>query len=319
MSTGSRALAVSIVFVALQALFCQQAAFGQAVAKVNGTVLSEADLEEVMARLIPQVSFHRNLTTEKRAAYRSQAFEDMIDAELFYQAAKAKGMVVEKDAIKRAKEAAVNRVGGKKQFKAALKQAGISEKQFESKVEKRILVQMITEAEVTRKAAVTDEEVRANYDRNVESYMRPDARKIKHILISVPPEASVEERERRRRRAAEVLEKAGKGEDFSRLAWDYSDDAYKVKGGDLGIIHRGRLDSKIEEVVFKLKAGELSGIIETIYGYHIVLMEEVKEPEQLSFEDVSQGIRKKMTEKRLRERKEEFTAQLRANAVIEEY
>lgn len=307
--------------VVLSALFyVSQALAGQkAVVKVNETVLTEADLQEVMNRIIPAASFHGTMSPERKAAYRPRAIEELIEEELLYQGAKERGMTVKKSRIKETVKATIKRLGGKKNFKTALKRANLTKKQYERKLEKKFLINRIIRLEVEQKASVSDEQVREHYERNRKGYMRPEARRLRHILISVEPAATGEQRRQRRQRAEEVLRKAGEGQDFSQLAWDYSDDPYRVKGGDLGLIHRGRLDPDLEEAVFSLEAGQVSGIIETIYGYHIVRVEEVRKPEQLSFKDVSQKIRRQMRQKKLKELKSALITGFRENARIEVY
>ena len=104
---------------------------------------------------------------------------------------------------------------------------------------------------------------------------------------------------------------------MSVIAWDYSDGSYRVKGGDLGLVHKGRLDPDLEKEVFQLEPHQLSNIIETRYGYHVVRVEEIKAPEQLTLEDVSQRIQEELTEKKEKRLRESLVEKLRAQAHIE--
>jgi len=179
---------------------------------------------------------------------------------------------------------------------------------------KRLIV-----VEVKEKAQVSDEEVKAYYEANKKKFMRPEARRLKHILISVKPEATAEEWKTKKARAQEVIDKINAGQDISAVAADYSDGPYRDKGGDLGLVHRGRLYPTLEKEVFQLEPGRLSGIIETIYGYHVVRVEAVKPPEQLSLEDVYEKVQKELTEKNEKQIHEALTARLKAAARIEVY
>ena len=149
--------------------------------------------------------------------------------------------------------------------------------------------------------------------------MRPEARKIRQIQVSFAPNATPEEREEKRLRAQEVIDKIEAGGDMAALAWDYSDDKYRVKGGDLGLIHRGRLDADLEEEVFKLGDDQLSGIIETIHGYHVVRVEEIRPPEQLRLEDVSAKVKKEFAQKKEEQLRVELIENLKSRALIEIY
>jgi parvulin-like peptidyl-prolyl isomerase len=87
----------------------------------------------------------------------------------------------------------------------------------------------------------------------------------------------------------------------------------------MGLVHQGRLYPTLEKEVFQLEPGRLSEIIETIYGYHVVRVEEVKPTEQLSLEDVYPKVQKELTEKKEKQLQEALTARLRENAHIEVY
>ena len=87
----------------------------------------------------------------------------------------------------------------------------------------------------------------------------------------------------------------------------------------MGLVHRGRLHPDLEEKVFKLEPGKLSGIIETIYGYHIVRVEEVKAAEQLDLKDVYDKIKMDLTKKNEEQIRQDLVTSLRAQARIEKY
>jgi len=307
---------------ALIALFVFGASLASAVepvVKVNDTVLTERDLDEALNEIVPAEVFHGTMTPEKRASFIPKAIETLIERELLYQEAKALGMAIEKGRIEQAMANLISRTGGKGKFKKALKKWGLSKKELKLKIEKLLLVQDIVRIEIEEKASVTPEEVREYYEKNRSSYVRPEARRVRHILIKVEPYAGAEDKSALKQKAGEVLTKAKAGEDFATLAWENSDDPYRVKGGDYGLIHRGRFDPGLDDVAFGLPPGGISNVVETIYGFHIIKVEEAKPEEQLGFEEVSQGIERRLRQDRLKARKEEFIGGLRARAKIEVY
>ncbi|UCF95021.1 MAG: peptidylprolyl isomerase [Desulfobacterales bacterium] len=289
------------------------------VAKVNGMILTEIDLEEALNEIMPAGVFHGGFSSKKRAKYRPQAFENMIEKELFFQEALKKGLKVDEEVIKTERDRTVKRFGDEKKFQAALKEAGLTDEQYQEKLKKKQLVKRLITVEVENKAQATEEEIKDYYQRNEQKFMRPEARRLTHILIHVKPEATAEERKLKRARAQEVIDKINAGGDMSALAWDYSEGPYRVKGGDMGLVHRGRLYPDLEKEVFQLEPGRLSGIIETIHGYHIVRVNEVKPPEQLSLGDVHDKIRKELTGKNEKQIREALADKLKAEARIEIY
>ena len=294
-------------------------AFPKPVAKVNDTVLTEADLEQALKEIMPAIVFHGGFSSKKRAEYRPQAFEKMIEKELFYQEAVKIGLKIDEEIIKAEREKTIERLGGEKKFKIALENAGLTDEQYQQRLSKKQLVKDFITTEISDKARPTDEEIKDYYRRNQKKFMRPEARKLTHILISVKPEESAEERKLKKAQAQEVIDRINAGEDMSDVAWKYSTGPYRVKGGDMGLVHRGRLYPVLEEEIFKLEPGKLSGIIETIYGYHIVRVEEVKAAEQLDLKDVYDKIKEELTNSNEKQIREDRVASLRAQARIEKY
>lgn len=139
---------------------------------------------------------------------------------------------------------------------------------------------------------VNDEAVRTYYREHAKTYATPEKRRARHILFKVGAEDTQETKQAKRAEAEKVLAQAQKGADFSLLASKYSDDATKTKGGDLGFFERGQMVPAFEESVFALKKGEVSGVVETPFGYHIVKLEEISPAKTQTFEEASASIRK---------------------------
>jgi peptidyl-prolyl cis-trans isomerase C len=241
----------------------------------------------------------------------------MVEKELFYQEAKKQGLKAPNKWIKEQKEAVAARLGGMSNLEKAFKQRGIREKDYDKWLDRKYVIDELLQKEVDGPSAATDEEARQYYEKYKKNYFRPEARRISHILISVSPSASPEERAAARKKAEDILEKLRKGADFGDLAYNNSDDPYRVKSGDLGIVHKGQMDPDLEAKIFKLKAGQTSGIIETIYGYHIARVEEVLPGEQLPYEQVSEKLKKDLSEKKKAELREALVKRLKSQATIE--
>ena len=295
------------------------AASPKPVARVNDTVLTEADLEQALNEIMPAGVFHGGFSSKKREKYKPQAFEKMIEKELFYQEAVKIGLKIDEDIIEAERARTIQRLGGEKKFETALKKAGLTDEQYQQKLRKKHLVKRFIAIEISDKAPPTDEEIKDYYRRNQKKFMRPEARKLTHILISVKPEAPAEEWKLKKAKAREVIDRINAGEDMSDVAWKYSTGPYRVKRGDMGLVHRGRLHPDLEKAVFELEPGKLSGIIKTIYGYHIVRVEEVKAAEQLGLKDVYAKIKQDLTKRNAQQIREDLVAKLRAQARITAY
>lgn len=274
-------------------------------ARVNGVYLTEKELGAVVDSIIPRKVFHGGVTDEKRGEFREQAMEKMIEDELMSQEAKALGMKVPKERIDAALKDLESRFGGEKGFLAVLGGKGLTKDEYVKMLEKGYLAEDFARAEITNKVSVADDDIRAYYDRHKEAFRAPDARRIRHIFIPVDPASTAQEKAVRLKRAEEVIRKLGEGVDFETLAWDYSEDQYKFVHGDLGMVARGRLDKPLDIAAFGLPVGKHSGIIETIYGYHILRVEAIQEPRQLSLDEVKARIAGMIKDEALRNRRAE--------------
>ena len=142
---------------------------------------------------------------------------------------------------------------------------------------------------------VNDDEIEAYYEYNIGAFTSPKQVKARHILFLVEKGAS-EERERQvRDKAKAVLALARQGKDFGELAKTYSEGPTKNKGGDLGYFSEGSMVKSFEGAAFKLKAGEISDLVRTPFGYHIIKVEDVKEAGTKPLEEVREEILDKVT------------------------
>jgi parvulin-like peptidyl-prolyl isomerase len=285
----------------------------------NGTVLVEKDLGEYMQRVFPGGLFHKILDPEKMAELRKKAIDLMIDDELLYQLAKNMGLKVKQEKVDEAEEKVIKRLKYEARYKAALKQRGMTRDEFRKNLEKDLIIEKLLKQEVEDKATMSDADAKAFYETNKKTYKRPATRHLSHILIKVAPDATSKEWEAGKKRAEEVRAKIVNGADFGDMAWDYSNDPYRVKGGDLGLVHKGRLIPDLEAKVWKLKKGELSPVIKTIYGYHIVRVDDILPSKQMTFDEVKEKIKKDYYDKKSKELKDALLAKVRKNAKIIKY
>ena len=107
------------------------------------------------------------------------------------------------------------------------------------------------------------------------------------------------------------------GEDFGDVAARMSEDNFRIKGGDIGFIHRGRVLQEIEDVAFALKPGEMSNLIAASGMWYVIRAEEKQPERQLSFEDIKDKLKKDLEAKNVQEMTDTWLAQLRSKAKIE--
>ena len=154
-----------------------------------------------------------------------------------------------------------------------------------------LLIQSYLDREL-KKRIITEQAAKKHYEKNKDKYMTPMMVRAANILIKVAPDASPEDRQAARERAEAVLKRVRKGEDFAALAREFSEDEVTAKrGGDMSYLPPGRLPPELDTVVFSMeKEGEVSDVVESRMGYHVLKCLGRKKPQQVSYNQVREQI-----------------------------
>ncbi len=275
------------------------------VATVNGVAISAGELEAEVNRLISQTVYHGKVSEERREEFRETAIAALVDKEMQYQDARARGMKPDKKAVKAQLTKIRDQFTSKKEYKAALARANMTEKQLVERVEKAVLVQNVIKATVLDAALVSEAEIKDHYERNIAKFKQPESVKLR--LISTKDE----------KKASEALALLKAGDDFGALAATMSEDKYRVAGGDLGYQRRGKLLPEIENAAFDLKPGEISGLIKAEDLWFIIKVEDKKPEQQMTLDESRDKIKKDLESRRAKEIYDKWMAELRAKAKIE--
>lgn len=151
----------------------------------------------------------------------------------------------------------------------------------------------------TKNAQFTPEEIKGYYDKNPKEFEIPGAVKVRHILIRAEGEApdAAKAKDEARKKAEDILKKIKGPSNFAALAKQFSQDPGSAStGGDLGWFKKGVMVKAFEDAAFSLKKGEVSPVVETEFGFHIILAEDKKEPGQVSLKEAEPMIKKAMAE-----------------------
>lgn len=161
--------------------------------------------------------------------------------------------------------------------------------------------------EIAQKVTVSDDELKSYYESHKDEFKTQDMLKARHILVRVDNSASDDEKKKAKEKTELYLKKIKDGEDFAKLASDFSDDpGSKAKGGDLGFFPRGRMVKPFDDAAFSLKPGETSGIVETQFGFHIIKVEDRKDSSVESFDVVKERLKQKLSQDRTRKELTDF-------------
>lgn len=173
---------------------------------------------------------------------------------------------------------------------------------------------------IVEKTSVSDDEVKEYYERNKEKFTTPEQVKASHILVKINLGASPEEKKKAREKAKQILEWLKKGEKFETLAEQYSEDQQsKTRGGSIGYIARGRMPKSFDEQAFSMKPGQISDVVETDYGYHIIQVEDHRDAVIKTFDEVKGSIKEQLKNELANSKVEEFTKKALKDAGLEIY
>ncbi|MDA8214226.1 MAG: peptidylprolyl isomerase [Nitrospiraceae bacterium] len=295
-------------------VFSDELKESKVVATVNGSAITRAELDMEINRLLPQELYHRSITPEKQTEIEKKAIENLINSELFYIEAKRLGLKADSSEMKKRFDAVRSTYPSQKAFEDAVKRSGMTIDSFKERIKRNLMVERLMEKEV--KVSLTDRDIEDYYNKNKEKFKEPEAVRLRYIYIKINPSES-DGKKKAKERAKEAHSKIKSGSDFARIAQTYSSDMSRIKGGDVGFVHKGMMPQDIEKVAFSLKAGQVSEILETDIGYHIIKVEEKRQSRHVPFKEIRDKLQKELTESMQKERLEGLIKRLRENAKIQ--
>jgi peptidyl-prolyl cis-trans isomerase C len=285
------------------------------VAVVNG---SEITLDDFTRELLRVQRFVLNtgkpLTCRQIAKLRTEVVEAMVRQELLYQESRKSVKVSDAEIdgqVKKLKD----QYASEADFTNALGVLKLSPAAFRTQVERSLYVARLVETRFAAKAEVTDKEIRAYYDKNRDSFRQPEQVRASHILIKADP-GDEGKKAAARKKIGEILDKVRQGQDFASLARTYSEDATGPKDGDLGYIKQGQVMKPFEETLFALKTGEVSGVVETNLGYHLIKAVDRKPEMTIPFENLKDQLRTLLKQEKGREEANASIGKVREKAAV---
>ena len=295
----------------------QSSVEGDIAVEVNGEVITTQELLRQYDLFF--------IMSEYSAEYRERVTLDsyldtyVLKLLLFKEAGKA-GIRVGRDEVEEEKKIYLGRTGlTEDTLSKNLLNAGLSMEDADRYFQNYIIIDRLGDKKFGD-IEISDEESREFYSGNPEYFDITDKITVSHILIchteSLGCESGLTRQEAKEK--AEYIRKLARPENFSNLAKQYSMDPTGASGGTLGKINRGMAVSSFEDAAFKLEIGEISDVVETDYGYHIIHVNG-KEEARLTFEETKESIKRKLKKERIQSRMLAYSEQLRKEADIRKH
>jgi peptidyl-prolyl cis-trans isomerase C len=272
-----------------------------AAATVNGVRILMSDLDMEMQEEIrnnPEMQNSGDLAARRQL--RKKVLDYLIDQELIVQEGKKAGLEPQQEKINVEFEKIKKRFPSQDAFEQVMKKQNMTEERLREIIGRAFIVKNVLEVKIEPLAKpVTDKEVADYYQAHKGEFAEPEEVRARHILIKLSSGASDEEKTYAKKEMQAILEETKSGADFAELAKKHSQCPSAIRGGDLDYFSRGDMVKPFEEAAFALKPGQISDVVETEYGYHIIRLEDKKPGRQLELEEVSEGIKKELHDKEM--------------------
>jgi len=286
-----------------------------AVATVNATAITGKELDVRLASVLPMASYHGNLSPEKLASLKRAALDELILEELVWQDADRQGLSPEASVVEAELDGVKRRFGSEEQFEAALQEDGITLDAYRRWLARKVLVR----EERQKRAALhepTEADIAGYYETNGAKFTRPEQIRLQEILLKVDPVGAEADERAIEATADAVARRLRRGEPFELVAEETSQDAWAVKGGNLGWVHQGRLDPDLETAAFAAPVGEI-GRARSIHGFHVFRVLEREPARQLTLDEARPAIADRLQQARRDAIRQAWEDGLRTAARIE--
>ncbi|MDK9717677.1 MAG: peptidylprolyl isomerase [Trichlorobacter sp.] len=288
------------------------------VARVNGVAIPAADLQKALAAFSKSPSAAQVPPGQEKAVQQF-LLNQMIGGELMYQVAKNTPVKDQDKQINDALGRLKARFKTEDEYKKGLQEQGLNEKDLRELIQRNVVIENHIEQVVVPKQVVTDAEVKEFYDKNPETFTQPEQVRASHILITLDAKATDADKKKAKEKIEGLLKQAKAGADFAKLAQENSGCPSSKQGGDLGYFGKGQMVKPFEETAFSMKPGEVSGVVETQFGYHIIKLIEKKAPSKIPFNDVKAKITDSLKRKKVSEAINSIMEDAKKKAKIEVY
>jgi peptidyl-prolyl cis-trans isomerase C len=283
-------------------------------ARVNGQPITKFDFD----RLVKNIEAGNGpIPPHRRDEILRAALDRLITYNAMKQEATARGIAISEADIDAEIAQLQKKFPNEADFKKALGERNTTIEQLKADARVDMLINRMLEAEVSTTAAATEAEGRDFYDKNPDKFKQPESVRASHILVMADEKADQATKTAARTKIDGLLKRVKSGEDFAKLAKEYSDDGSKDQGGDLGFFPRGQMVPPFDEAVFKLQPGEVSEVVTTQFGYHIIKLAERKDGSTVPFDQVKDRVVEFLSNQKKQQRAEAFIEEVKKKAKIE--
>jgi foldase protein PrsA len=269
-------------------------------AAARGQTIPETDRQKIEAQLLDRLVFTQLLLAKSN------------------ETDKAKGREVAEKIITAYKTNALSEESFNRQIKAV----GLTPEKFRAQMIEQGICEQVLDRELKDTITITDADAKKFYEENSAGFEQPEKIRAAHILISTKDSAtnqdfSLEKKKEKKKLAETVLQRAKKGEDFGKLAKEFSDDPGSKDAGGEYTFPRGQMVPEFEAAAFSMKTNQISDLVETTYGYHIIKLYERFPSQKAEYAKVEKEIKERLQLLEIQKRLPDYLDKLKKEAGVE--
>lgn len=291
-----------------------------AAAMVNGAIIPLKTFDGQVQAIIQQYAGQGiDFQEAQLADLKIKILENLIDQEILYQDAKSQGLSIDDAVIDVQMDAVKSQFPDEATFKSELAKQGMTEADIRVDIGKTLLVEDYITSKYGPLIKIDDSDILDFYNGNSQYFSKPEQVRASHILIKVEPDASDSVKKDAMDRINAIKVRLTDGEEFSDLARSLSEGPSNTNGGDLGAFGRGQMVKSFEDAVFSMNVGNVSDVVETQFGYHLIKLTAKESESTDPLAEVKVRIVDHLTQVKMAELINSYIATIKPDAVIERY
>ena len=290
------------------------------VAVVNDEVITLSELNNAFEPYLERFTANYQGPDREKALGETKTalLNRMIDNLLMEQESRKTGVTVRNEEVTDAiNDMQKQRKISPEEFRKAMQREGITLDAYRKDIRDQLVRLKLIRRDIKSKVAVTDEEIGEYYRKHREDYDGKEAVRIRQILLLLPKEANPVAKEKLRADADAIHKRLLNGEPFEPLSAKFSQGPAAAEGGDIGYIEKGMIHSEVEDAAFSLPLNQISGVIESSVGFHIIQVVDRRGAGLKAIEHVREEIREKIDREKMEKKFGEWLVELRKKSHIE--
>ena len=309
--------AVIITVLAVITALSVAAVVDKIVVVVNNEIITQREVDIMLAPIYGQ---YRNMYKGEELIrmleeVREKILKQLIEDRLIFSEAKKLNITVEEKDVDAKVDEIRNKMGSERELENMLNEQNLTLNELRARYKEKIMIRKLIDQKVGAKIIITPLEVKNYYNNNKDNFMQPEEIKLRTILIKPKKEQGGETGALQLIR--DLMKRLKEGCGFEGLAKEYSDDPAAAEGGLMGYVKKGDLMPQIENIVFNLKEGEMTGIIQSPLGYHVFKVDEKRIRRAKELAEVRQDIEEFLYREKASQRLKGWIDSLAKSAYIE--